>query len=495
MTRRRGATAIASNPVLVGVATTLVIVVAVFLAYNANAGLPWVPTYRLSAEVPIATSLVKGNEVRIGGLRVGVIDKITPKQAPNGRTYAKLDFKLETRIRPLPVDSTIMIRPRSALGLKYIQVTKGTSPQGWMDGQTIPLKQARPQPVEFDDFFNMFDKKTRIGEQQNLRGFGDAFAGRGTDINTALQAFVPLVSIAPSVLGNIAAPQTNFKRFFASQARTANIVAPIAAIQGELWANFDLTIAAFADVSRPFLQETISKGPKGQLTAIQTFPKIRPYFRETGRFFAKLQPGAAALHDSAPTLAHAFETGTQTLRASPAFNRRLETFLGKLRSFATDPLVPIGFRDLMDTVDALDPTLSYLTPTQTVCNYVSLFFRNAASLLSDGDKNGTWLRFMVVTTPVNPQGGPAPNGEGGPSAAPSNGGGRVIDNVDPNFLHVNPYPNTSAPGQPRECEAGNDGGNRYVQGKQVIGNVPSPPNLVTKVTEGQIKKKKKKKGK
>ena len=71
MTRRRGATAIASNPVLVGVATTLVIVVAVFLAYNANQGLPWVPTYRLTAEVPRASSLVKGNEVRIGGLRVG----------------------------------------------------------------------------------------------------------------------------------------------------------------------------------------------------------------------------------------------------------------------------------------------------------------------------------------------------------------------------------------------------------------------------------------
>ena len=58
MTRRRGATAIASNPVLVGVATTLVIVVAVFLAYNANAGLPWVPSYRLTAEVPNAANLV-----------------------------------------------------------------------------------------------------------------------------------------------------------------------------------------------------------------------------------------------------------------------------------------------------------------------------------------------------------------------------------------------------------------------------------------------------
>jgi ABC-type transporter Mla subunit MlaD len=489
MTRRRGATAIASNPVLVGVATTLVIVVAVFLAYNANAGLPWVPTYRLSADVPVATSLVKGNEIRIGGFRAGVVDKITPKQTSNGATYAKLDLKLETRLRPLPVDSTLIIRPRSALGLKYIEVTRGTSSQGFKDGQTIPLSHATPKPVEFDDFFNMFDQRTRVGEQQNLRGFGDAFAGRGQDINTALQAFVPLVGLATPVLSNIASPETNFRRFFASQSRAAQIVAPVAAIQGELWANLDLTIAAFADVSRPFLQETISKGPHGQQVAIETFPKIRPFFREAGKFFANLQPGAAALHDSAPTLAHAFETGTDTLRASPAFNRRLETFLGDLQDFAQNPLVPIGFRDLMDTVQALDPTLSFLTPTQTVCNYVSLFFRNAASLLSDGDQNGTWLRFMVITTPVSPSGGPAPNGEGSPSGAPANGGGRAIDGVDPNFLHVNPYPNTAAPGQPRECEAGNDGGNRYVQGKQVIGHVPATAAQVTTVTEDQPKKK------
>ena len=108
--------------------------------------------------------------------------------------------------------------------------------------------------------------------------------------------------------------------------------------------------------------------------------------------------------------------------------------------------MPIGFKDLIQTVKALDPLLSHLTPAQTVCNYMSLFFRNAASILSDGDTNGTWLRFMVITTPVAPDGGPAPNGEGGPSAAPANGGGRLIDGFDPNYLHVNAYPNTAAPG-------------------------------------------------
>ena len=36
-----------------------------------------------------------------------------------------LGLKLETTIKPLPVDSTVLIRPRSALGLKYVEITKG----------------------------------------------------------------------------------------------------------------------------------------------------------------------------------------------------------------------------------------------------------------------------------------------------------------------------------------------------------------------------------
>ncbi len=52
------------NPTLVGAITVLVVILAVFLAYNANSGLPFVATYRLTAEVPNAASTVPGNEVR-----------------------------------------------------------------------------------------------------------------------------------------------------------------------------------------------------------------------------------------------------------------------------------------------------------------------------------------------------------------------------------------------------------------------------------------------
>ncbi len=70
-----------ASPVLVGALTTLIVIVAVFLAYNANNGLPFVPTYRVSVEVPDTNSMVEGNDVRVGGVRVGAIEKIAPVSA------------------------------------------------------------------------------------------------------------------------------------------------------------------------------------------------------------------------------------------------------------------------------------------------------------------------------------------------------------------------------------------------------------------------------
>src|SRR4051794_28510829 len=125
---------IAGNPVLIGAATVLVIIVAVFLSYNANQGLPFVPTYQVSAEVPSAAQLVVGNDVKIGGTRVGAVDKITPKTLPDGRVIAVLGLKLDKDAGPLPTDTTLLVRPRSALGLKYVEVTRGRSSRTYQDG-------------------------------------------------------------------------------------------------------------------------------------------------------------------------------------------------------------------------------------------------------------------------------------------------------------------------------------------------------------------------
>jgi virulence factor Mce-like protein len=465
--RRRGSASIAANPVLIGAATTLVVLVAVFLAYNANNGLPFVPTYQLKADVPSAANLVKGNEVRIGGTRVGVVDGITPKRLEDGRVIAQLDIKLETTVKPLPTDSTILIRPRSALGLKYVEITKGHSSQGYADGATIPLKAATPAPVEFDEFLNTFDDKTRRAAQQQLLGFGNAFAGRGQDLNEAIQALNPLLTQLRPAMANLADDRTKLARFFQALGRTSAIVAPVAETQAALFRNLDTTFSAFASVARPYLQDAISGGPPALDTATRELPKQRPFLANSEGLFHDLRPGVKALSGAARDLADAFTVGTPALKRSVGFNRQLEPTFRALQDFAQDPLVSLGVKDLNATARIANPLLSFITPSQTVCNYWTLLFRNAASLLSEGDNNGTGQRFMIVATPQGP------NNEGSPSSAPANGPGD-------NYLHANPYPNTAAPGQTAECEAGNE---PFLAGKQVIGNVPGNQGTETQKTK------------
>src|SRR5438309_5051452 len=107
MSRRApGSPSIFGSPVLVGALTVLIVIVAVFLAYNANQGLPFVPTYELKAQVPSAANLVPGNEVRIGGHRVGAVDSIRPVRTAGGGSNAVLTMKLDKTVEPLPIDST-----------------------------------------------------------------------------------------------------------------------------------------------------------------------------------------------------------------------------------------------------------------------------------------------------------------------------------------------------------------------------------------------------
>src|SRR5439155_51880 len=78
------------------------------------------------ADVPSGAKLVPGNEVREGGYRVGVVSKINAIRLQDGSAGAQLVLKLDKKATPLPADTTIRIRPRSALGLKYVELNRGT---------------------------------------------------------------------------------------------------------------------------------------------------------------------------------------------------------------------------------------------------------------------------------------------------------------------------------------------------------------------------------
>jgi len=454
--RRR--TSIASNPVLIGAATVLVVVVAVFLAYNANSGLPFVPSYTVKATVPNAAALVVGNDVRIAGTRIGTITAITPEQNPRtGKVVARVTLKLDKSVEPLPIDSTVIVRARSALGLKYVQITKGTSPKGWPDNAVIPLRQARPQPVEIDEVFSMFDKDTREASEVNLTTFSQALAGRGQDLNDTIATLPRLLTNLGPVMRNLSSPSTGLSRFIQALAQTAGAVAPVAQQQAGWFAGLDATFSALASIARPYLQDTISEGPETLRVATDSFRHQAAFLDKTTRFFTELQPATSALVVAAPPLGNAVESGAPVLTAAVGLNERLDDVLGAFAEFGQDDEALAGVSDLASTAKAALPLISALEGMQRICNYPALFLRNISSALSAGDSVGNWLRIVPILPPVGP------NNEGGPSSQPADG-----PSID-NHLHSNPVPNTAQPGQTQECEAGNE---YYSVGDTTLGNLP-----------------------
>jgi hypothetical protein len=219
----------------------------------------------------------------------------------------------------------------------------------------------------------------------------------------------------------------------------------------------DQTFKAFADVSRPYIQETIEKSPPTLETVNAGLPKINPFLHDTARFFTALRPGAKALQETAPIIAESLRAGVPALNASPVLNNQLLPTAEALLAFQQSEGVFTGLDLLTDLNKNLKEPLEYVAPAQTKCYYATLLFSNLSSSNAQGNEYGKWLHVIGFQPPEGP------NAEGGQASSPANGPEKS------NHLHFNPYPRTAAPGQEGICEAGNA---KYVPGKTVIGQSP-----------------------
>ena len=150
--------------------------------------------------------------------------------------------------------------------------------------------------------------------------------------------------------------------------------------------------------------------------ASRACPRQRPFLANTEGLMRELRPGRPrAAHRRAGAL------GRARRPASTCCPRRRRSTAGWSRCCRSCRRSPTT--RWSRAASATRPTWSSRSSRRSttsrrprrVCNYVTLWFRNISSLLSEGDRNGTWQRFIIVTTPQGP------NNEGGPSSAPANG--------------------------------------------------------------------------
>ena len=455
-----------TNPVLIGAVTVLVAIVAVFLAYNANTGLPFVPTRVLKVDMANGVALVAGNDVDQGSYRIGLISEMRPIELANGTVGAQLTLQLNEASGRVPLDSTATILPRSLLGLKYLELNYGHSHRVYADGGTMPLSRTTV-PVQFDDINSMFDAKTRPAIEQNLAGYGDVLTARGSSLNDTIASLPALFGHLRPVAAYLSDPHTELTRFLGALNGFFSTISPVAQVNARWFTDQATTFAAISQ-SPSDLEATIRQSPPTLDVSTASLKVQQPLLADLTTFSDYMAPATAELRAALPNVNPALIAGVRVLPRAPAMNQELKGVLNALKALTLDPNTNVAVNGLGSTVNTLDPTLRYLGPYVTVCNGWNHFWVNLADLVSEQTNFGMAQRALLNF--ANQQ----TDSVGSlPAAQPANGQG-VPPGQTPEFAHFDNYAAAIDNSGNADCETGQRG-----YPKQLNHSDPQHRNLVS----------------
>ena len=399
MTRRRGA----RNPIPIAIALLVVVVVGCFLAVTKD--IPYLnEPYVISAAFNDSSGIKKGSPVRIAGVEVGEVTKITPTST--GSRAAVLDLALKERGRPVKRDATAKIRPRIFLeGNFFVELSPGRpSTQELADGGMLPVDQTA-NPVQFDEVLKALksdvraDLRRTFAELNATQGNGGAQAfRRSLEFQPAAFKFSAIVSEA--LLGE---KPGDLGRYITAQGAVAEALDRDPQALQDLISNFNTTAGALAERESD-LRAALRELPVTLRTALPTLSSLNAAFPSVRSFSRAALPG---IRSTGPTvddvlplvrqLRGLVQPGelrglSQDLRASTpplaSFSRTAVPLLGELRSLASctnEVLVPFGNDTLVDKAFPAQGKVFEEIPKSLV---------GLAGESRSSDANGQWFKVL-----------------------------------------------------------------------------------------------------
>ena len=452
-----------TSPVLIGAVTVLVAVIAMFLAYTANTGLPFVPTRVLRVDVANGVELVPGNLVDDGGSDIGIVSGEKPVRV-GGRVVAQLTLQLDQGQR-VPVDSHATILSRSVLGLKYVALSKGSSRRVIPDGGVLGLSHTSV-PVQLYQVFGLFTPRVRGAVQQSLLGGGDVLASRGLDLSQTVSDLPPLFGYLTPVARYLAAPASRLVGFLDALNGFVGTVAPVSGDNVRLLADTATALEALSH-SRVDLQQTIARSPSTLRVSSASLAVQRPFLADFALLGRELAPASERLRVALPVVDPALEQGRRVLGRTPPLDARLQGVMVALRALARAPATDLALSGLVSTVDTLNPMVRYLGPFVTVCNDWNYWWTDLAGDVDEATSFGFAQRVLLNTA-----NSAQPNNVGSQGAtAPADGG--APPGTTPEYLHGQTYGAAVDNRGYADCETGQRG---YVH---QLTTAPIHPGLAT----------------
>jgi hypothetical protein len=308
-------------------------------------------------------------------------------------------------------------------------------------------------PVQFEDIFSTFTPKTRTAIDNDLVGFGDALAGRGSALNDTIASLPALFGYLRPVAQYLAAPGTELTRFFGALEGFMGTVAPVAQTNVQLFSDAATTFAA---ISRDpgALEATIAESPSTEAVSTESLRVQQPFLVDFAELGRQLTPATAELRAALPDIDPAIEAGTRTLIRTPSLDSRLQGVMAALKGLAQAPGTNVAINALDSTVSILNPMLVYLGPYQTVCDDWNYFWTYLSDVFSEQTSFGFAQRALInvansaQTNNVGQQGATAPVDGGGSTSLESGGNA---------YLHFQAYGAAVDNQGNADCETGQRG--------------------------------------
>lgn len=368
---------------LLGIGLTLLMV---YIAFNAPNSIPGRSYYTVEAAFTNADNVTPHSQVRLGGKLVG---QVLDPRVEDG--IAVVDLQLDPKYGPLKSDSRVEVRPRSPVGVRYVEVEPGTSGTELDDGERIPARQTN-STTPLDEVLATFDPATKASTQVMMRSLGQGFAGRGSELNDAIGDGVKTLRGTDEVLGSINRRKGATENLIRGGASAASAVDPVRRTLGRGFEVQARALRPFSD-RRESLGNILEQAPP-TLSALRTqLPAVDGLVGNVRGFAANMRPGLEA----APT---AFRRLSAMFDASrPGLSDAQKTV--SLARRAVDPTL-----DLLNTVRPVLPrietALEDATPLATRlgahgCDIITWGTNWSKMMQYGNDSGGGVLRFSLVT--------------------------------------------------------------------------------------------------
>ena len=353
--------------------------------------------YRVNVAFPEATQLAQEAEVRISGVRVGKVRKVTPNEDTG---YTDTVVEIDSRYAPIPKDTRAILRQKTLLGETYVELSPGTGTVGAVaDGGTLAQGQVS-ETVELDEILRTFDPQTRRQFSIWLDQQGQAVRGNAEEINAAIANLTPFAEETDDVLAVLRRQSGATRRLVRD---TGEVFAALTERQGQLrdlivnsnrvWEVTARRNAELADTFRilpTFLRESRITTRRVTRFAADTDPlidQLRPAARQ-------LSPTLIGLDALAPDLRGLFQDLGPLVRVSRRGLPATEQVLDNTR-----PLLA-----------RLDPFLRQFTP---IVDYLGLYRREIAGFFANdaavtqatgaGQGTSQRLHYLRTQNPTNPE--------------------------------------------------------------------------------------------